>query len=151
MRRHVYTLDVGLLEGLIEEEFVEENPKVSRKIEIQGHQTLEQLHKKIFEAFDREEEQAYEFQMDRESVYPDRRYVKAEIEEEEEDECGLVEDTSIQELKLNQGDVFGYLFDYNDLWIHQVKVLSIKDQQEGAVYPRLVEKLGNSPPQYPEW
>ena len=151
MRRHVYTLDVGLLEGMIEEEFVEENPKVSRKIEIQGHQTLEQLHKRIFEAFDREEEQAYEFQLDRESAYPDRRYVKSEIEEQEADECGLVEDTSIQELKLNQGDVFGYLFDYNDLWIHQVKVLSIKDQQEGAVYPRLVEKLGNSPPQYPEW
>jgi hypothetical protein len=151
MRRQVYVLDVGLLEGIIEEEFIEENPKVSRVIEIQGHQTLEQLHQAIFQAFEREEQHHYEFQLDKKASFPDKRFVLAEVEEDEVDECGIVENTTIQELKLKEGDLFGYLFDYGDMWIHQINVLSIKEEEEAVSYPRVTKKVGQSPPQYPDW
>ena len=152
MRRRVYVLEVGLIEGLVEDEFVEENPTVSRTIEIQGHQTLEQLHQAIFKAFNREEYQLYEFQLDSNAQFQDKRYISSEHEEEESEECGLVEDTTIQELKLKEGDLLGYLFDYDDLWLHQIGVRSIEEQEEEAArYPRITKKVGRSPPQFPEW
>ncbi len=142
---------MGLIEGIIEEEFVEKNPKVSRTVEIQGHQTLEQLHRVIFKAFNREEDHQYEFQLDANTSFPDRRYVLSEVEENEAQECGVVENTTIQELKLKEGDLFGYLFDYGDMWLHQIGVQSIKAEEEAASYPRVTKKIGESPPQYPDW
>jgi hypothetical protein len=151
MRRHVYVLDVGLIEGLIEDEFIEENPTVSRTIEIQGHHTLAQLHSIIFKAFNREEEHLYEFQLDSNAIFPDKRYVPAENEEVDE-ECGFVEETTIQELKLSEGDQIGYLFDYGDMWLHQIGVRSIQEEEGDSVrYPRVTKKVGRSPPQYPDW
>ncbi len=145
MRRHVYVLEVGLVEGVIEDEFIEENPIVSRTIEIQGHQTLQQLHNVIFKAFNREEAHLYEFQLD------NKRYVPADHEEEAQD-CGLAEDTTIQELKLKEGDQLGYLFDYADMWLHQIGVRAIQEaEEESARYPRVTKKIGRSPPQYPDW
>ncbi|SRR3989339_642193 len=152
MRRCVYVLDIGLIEGLVEDEFIEENPTVFRTIEIQGHQTLEQLHQIIFKAFNREEDHPYEFQLDSTSLFPDKKYVPADQEEVESEECGFVEDTTIQELKLKEGDLFGYLFDYGDMWLHQINVRSIEKLEEESVrYPRITKKIGRSPPQYPEW
>ncbi len=151
MRRHVYVLDVGLIEGLIEDEFIEENPTVSRTIEIQGHHTLAQLHSIIFKAFNREEENLYEFQLDSNAIFPDKRYAPAEYEEADED-YGLAEETTIQELKLSEGDQIGYLFDYGDMWLHQIGVRSIQEEEEDSVrYPRVTKKIGRSPPQYPDW
>ncbi|WP_392475998.1 hypothetical protein [Nostoc sp. C110] len=52
-----------LIDGPITEEFAAENPVVSRTIEIESSNTLQDLHKIIFKAFDREEEHIYEFQV----------------------------------------------------------------------------------------
>lgn len=151
MRRCVYVLEVGLIEGLIEDEFIEENPTVSRTIEIQGHHTLEQLHEAIFKAFNREEQHLYEFQLDSSAIFPDKRYVPSEYEEADED-CGLARETTIQELKLKEGDQIGYLFDFGDMWLHQIGVRAIQDVEEESVrYPRITKKIGRSPPQYPDW
>jgi len=40
----LFTLEVALIGGPVTEEFVDENPVVSRTIEIGGDQTLEDLH-----------------------------------------------------------------------------------------------------------
>lgn len=151
MRRRVYVLEVTLTEGMVEEEFCEENPIISRTIEIPGHQTLEQLHRAIFKAFDREEEHLYEFQLSDSAVFPEKRYVPAEIQEEEDEECGITEDVTIQELKLEKGDIMLYLFDYDDIWAHQITVKEIQELDETVRYPRITKKIGQSPPQYAEW
>lgn len=56
---------------------------------------------------------------------------------------------TLDSLKLKVGQQFEYLFDFGDSWWHQVTV-----EQVGSIggkgYPRLVEKHGVSPPQYPE-
>ena len=59
----LYVLDVFLIDGPVTEEFIAENPVVSRTIEIKGSNTLEDLHKIIFKAFDRTDEHMYEFQV----------------------------------------------------------------------------------------
>jgi hypothetical protein len=45
------------------ESFLKKNRVVSRTIQIRGDQTLAELHRAIFDAFDREEEHMYEFQI----------------------------------------------------------------------------------------
>jgi hypothetical protein len=149
MRRRVYALEVTLTEGMVEEEFCEENPIISRTIEIPGHQTLEQLHRAIFKAFDREEEHLYEFQLSDTAIFPEKRYVPSELQEEED--CGMTEDTTIQELKLQKGDIMLYLFDYDDIWSHSIVVREIQEVDETIRYPRITKKIGQSPPQYAEW
>ena len=59
----LFTLEVAIINGPVTEEFIEENPEVSRIIEIKGDNTLEDLHHILFDAFDREEEHMYEFQI----------------------------------------------------------------------------------------
>lgn len=150
MRRRVYVLEVMLTEGMVEDDFCDENPVISRTIEIPGHQTLQQLHRAIFKAFDREEEQLYEFQLSDTAIFPEMRYVPSEIQELEED-CGIAEDTTIQELKLQKGDEMLYLFDYDDIWAHEITVQEIQELDDTIRYPRITKKIGQSPPQYAEW
>jgi len=61
--QRIYELEVSLFSGPVTEEFVKDNPTVSRTIQIRGNQTLARLHEAIFDAFDREEEHMYEFQV----------------------------------------------------------------------------------------
>lgn len=148
MRRKVYVLEVDLVEGLLDDDFFEENPKIARTIEIQGHHTLQQLHKIIFTAFEREEERSYEFLLEEESESLKTRFVSEDMDD---DDVGRVENTTIQELKLHVGDVFEYIFDDEEMWIHQVKVEAIfPEEKENVRYPRITKKVGQSPPQYAE-
>ena len=71
--------------------------------------------------------------------------------QEEEDDCGMTEDTTIQELKLQQGEIMLYLFDYDDIWSHQIVVREVQELDETIRYPRITKKVGQSPPQYAEW
>jgi len=60
---NVYTLEIFIIGGPVTRKFAKKNPVMSRTIEIQGEQTLEDLHYAIFEAFDREDNHMYEFQV----------------------------------------------------------------------------------------
>jgi len=51
----LYTLDVFLISGPIAAEFARRNRVISRTIQIRGDQKLEELHRAIFAAVDREE------------------------------------------------------------------------------------------------
>jgi hypothetical protein len=52
---------------------------------------------------------------------------------------------------LGEGDVFGYWFDFGDSWWHQIDVLAIEDHAPPGDYPKVTERVGESPPQYPDW
>ena len=69
MSKTLYTLDVYLYDAPVAEDFAEANPVVCRTIEIRGDQTLGDFHDAIFEAFDRWEQQLYEFHLGREPRY----------------------------------------------------------------------------------
>ena len=56
----LYTLDVFIIGGPIDEKFVKKNKIICRTIQIRGDQTLEDLHYAIFDAFDREDEHMYD-------------------------------------------------------------------------------------------
>lgn len=63
-----------------------------------------------------------------------------------------VRDAVIGSLNLPVGKTFMYLFDYGDEWRFKVRVHAINDHADpNAEYPRIVESVGQAPPQYPTW
>ncbi|MFQ6096882.1 MAG: plasmid pRiA4b ORF-3 family protein [Armatimonadota bacterium] len=152
----LYTLEVSIFSGPVTEEFMDENPVVSRTIQIRGDQTLEQLHEAIFDAFDRWDDHMYEFQVGGEGPMDPaaRRYVlpMAMISAlDESAPAGDVTRTTIGSLGLKVDEAFGYWFDFGDDWWHQVNVLAIADKAPRGEYPKVTERIGESPPQYMDW
>ncbi len=152
----LYVLDVFLIDGPITEKFVAKNPVISRTIEIKGSNTLSELHKIIFKAFDRHDEHMYEFQVGgRGPQDPNaRRYgLKQAFSSDDLTEApvGDVSNTQIGSLGLSVEDAFGYWFDFGDDWWHQINVAKILDKAPSGNYPRISKRVGKSPPQYADF
>lgn len=147
---HLCTLEVFIINGPLTEKFVKRNPTVSRTIQIRGDQTLEDLHYAIFDAFDRFDEHMYEFQFGKGPHDPKgKRYVMAEaFDPHEENVAGMVAETSIASLNLKANQTFGYWFDFGDDWWHQIDVLATDGKVGKAKYPKVIKRVGKSPPQY---
>lgn len=152
---NIYTLEVFITSGLVSLKFVEKNPIMSRIIEIRGDQTLAQLHKIIFKAFDRFDEHLYEFQVGGKGPH-DPKAKKYGIPAQEDEIfnelqlTGNVTQTTLDDLKLKKDDVFGYWFDFGDDWWHQINVLAIEQKTPKGKYPKITNRVGQSPPQYME-
>lgn len=152
----LYTLEVFLFSGPVTESFLRRNKVVSRTIQIRGDQTLKDLHQAIFEAFDRVEEHMYEFQVGGKGPMDPkaRRYVLPTVMDDplwDPKPAGVVTRTTIGSLGLKVGDVFGYWFDFGDDWWHQIDVVAIEDGIPRGKYPKVIKRVGESPPQYPDW
>jgi Plasmid pRiA4b ORF-3-like protein len=137
----LYTLDVFLPKRPVSKSFAKKKSGVSRLIQIRGDQTLEDLHHAIFAAFDREEEHMYEFQFGQ-----GPRDYQGPIYGLQEG--GHVRKTTIDSLRLKVGRSFGYLFDFGDNWQHQINVEVIEDKMPQGQYPKVLKRVGESPPQY---
>src|SRR5207248_10774438 len=119
-----------------------------------GDQTLEQLHRAIFLAYDRSEDHLYEFQLGKRPFDPDgpnygvpspppRKKRKGEAR-------GDARTIKLDDLDLKPNRVFGYWFDFGDDWFHQVDVERIERAIPTVTYPRVIKRVGKSPPQYSE-
>ena len=130
------------------------NKVISRTIEIRGDQTLEDLHRAIFDAYNRFDEHFYEFQFGKGPHDPKgKRYVLPEMFARERGDPTIAGDatkTTLDSLGLEVGQPFGYWFDYGDDWWHQIDVKAIDDKTSRIHYPRMTKRVGKSPPQYME-
>ena len=150
----LFTLEVTLHSGLATEKFSNANPIVSRTIQIRGNQTLSKLHRAIYDAFDRYDEHMYDFRIGKQPYSRGRiHYVlSSELKEawpsSDHTIAGSVTKTTMEELELKAGKSFWYIFDYGDEWIHKITISSIDDQIPDGKYPRVIKKIGASPPQY---
>ncbi len=148
----LYTLVIYLVGGPVGGEF--EGQVVSRTIQIRGDQTLERLHKAIFKAFDRFDPHLYEFILSRGENEQNAKMVTYSLPIYEaipafEDEmAGDVRTTTIDSLNLEVDEEFGYRFDFGDCWMHQIRVEAIENITRKGRYPKVVKKVGESPPQY---
>jgi hypothetical protein len=150
----LYTLKVFITSGPILDKFARKNPQISRTIAIRGDQTLEDLHEEIFDAFDREEEHMYEFLFGRGPT--DRnalRYVLPMVADDgwSDPPAGVVDSTTIDSLGLKVKDRFWYWFDFGDDWKHRIEVKAVADPAPPGRYPAVVDRVGESPPQYIAW
>lgn len=145
----VYTLKVFIIDGPIQDDFIEKNPEIVRTIQVLGKHTLAVLHAIIFKAFDREEEHLYEFQIGGKGPNdPNAQSYGLQSGNEEEEDARK---TAIASLDLSVNDCFGYWFDFGDDWWHQVTVIAIEENAGRGKYPKITERIGASPPQYAEF
>jgi len=142
----LYVVSVFLVGGPTSKKFA--NKEISRVIEIRGDQTLEQLHHAIFKAYDRFEEHMYEFQFGKRPFDPDGPNYGVGSPEPTKKGCGDARTTTLENLGLNPGRAFGYWFDFGDNWFHQVQVDRIEQAIPTVTYPRVIRRVGKSPPQY---
>ena len=117
-------------------------------IEIRGDQTLEQLHQAIFKAYDRWEEHLYEFQFGKRPHDPAGPNYGVSDSEKKKKRDGDARTTKLDDLDLKLHRVFGYWFDFGDDWFHQVQVERIEQAIPTVTYPRVIKRVGKSPPQY---
>jgi hypothetical protein len=59
-----------------------------------------------------------------------------------------VTQTKLSSLGLKPRQKFFYEFDYGDEWWWQLEVVSIRDEVPKGKYPRVIEQVGENPPQY---
>ena len=146
----LYTLEVFIIGGPISEKFLKRNPEISRTIEIRGDQSLEDLHHAVFKAFDRFDDHMSEYQFGKGPNDPKgKRYVLPHVfDTREPNVAGSVAETTIASLGLKVDQAFGYWFDFGDDWWHQINVAAIDDKQPKGKYPKVVKRVGKSPPQY---
>ena len=151
---YIYTLEVFIISGPVDEKFVKKNPVISRNVEIRGDQTLVDLHKAIFKAFNRFDDHLYEFQVGGKGPNDPkaRRYSFSSTDDEIMGGklAGDVRETVMDDLKLKKDAAFGYWFDFGDDWWHQINVLAIEQKTPRGRYPKITNRVGQSPPQYME-
>jgi Plasmid pRiA4b ORF-3-like protein/LexA DNA binding domain len=145
---NLYVVSVYLRSGPVGEKFA--NKQSSRVIEIRGDQTLEQLHQAIFKAYDRWEEHMYEFQFSKRPFDPAGPNYGIADPTPRKKGRGDARATKLDDLDLKPDRVFGYWFDFGDDWYHQVQVVRVERAIPTVTYPRIIKRVGKSPPQYRE-
>jgi hypothetical protein len=129
--------------------------RIWRTIALRGDQTLEQLHESIFSAFNRGDDHLYSFYFPK---APRRRgpvvHASEYVAPVSFDDWGPgtprfdAGSTSLDDLQLQVGQTFEYLFDYGDCWWHQIAVERLGPTVSGRRYPMVIETHGQSPRQY---
>jgi Plasmid pRiA4b ORF-3-like protein/LexA DNA binding domain len=147
---NLYVLSVFLTGGPVSKKFA--NKVNSRVIEICGDQTLEQLHHAIFQAYDRSDEHLYQFQFGKRPFDPKGPNYGVPSPSQRKKRRGKREGdartTKLDDLDLKPNRVFGYWFDFGDGWFHQIQVERIEPAILTVTYPRVIKRVGKSPPQY---
>ncbi len=144
---NLYVLSVFLTGGPVSKRFA--NKEISRVIEIRGDQLLEDLHHAIFKAYDRWEEHLYEFQLGKRPFDPaGPNYGVSSPRPKKGKMSGDARTTKLDDLHLVPCRVFGYWFDFGDDWFHQIQVERIEQAIPTVTYPRVIKRVGKSPPQY---
>ncbi len=150
----LYVLEVNLLGGPVTDDFIDKNPVICRTIELKGSHTLADLHDAIFKAFDREEEHLYEFQVDGDRPNdPKAKLYGLNLPNDGFDEMKWQDaaKASLASSGLSKDQILGYRFDFGDDWWHQINVIEVRDKAPKGKYPKVTERIGDSPPQYAEF
>lgn len=138
---------------------LQDDKKIWRRVAVRRSQTLDHLHAVIFKAFDRFDPHLYSFYFP-----PPGAKGRAALRDAEEytSPVGLesgyfpglgkqphnAAKAKLSSLDLEPGQTFLYLFDFGDSWWHTVTVEDTHAVAEPGRYPRVLEKRGDSPPQY---
>lgn len=117
--------------------------KTWRRLAIPATLTLDDLSDTILRAFDFDNDHLYEFS------YRNRFGALARIHHPYTDDSPSTAETTIGEVPLRPGASMEYLFDFGDQWRFDVKLEVIEPADARVKKTKILEKRGQSPPQYP--
>lgn len=117
-------------------------PGVWRRIELSYQHSLLDLHDAIQSAFRFDDDHLYTFFMD------GNRNSRNAYDSPNCEEGPFVDEVSIGELELYEGQRILYLFDYGDSWEFDVLLEKIDSSRKLPSKPKIIEKKGKAPKQY---
>ncbi|NOY58767.1 MAG: plasmid pRiA4b ORF-3 family protein [Calditrichaeota bacterium] len=135
-------------------------PGTYRIIEASENCTFDDIHEAIFHAFDRYDSHLYSFFITRKDTKSSQTIYQApEVTHPQnvEDFMGVgtkkksTAKTQLRDVGLHEKDVIHYLFDFGDEWWHRILVQSIKETEDNKKIVRIINSVGKSPPQYPDY
>ncbi|WP_157735962.1 IS1096 element passenger TnpR family protein [Granulosicoccus antarcticus] len=141
----IFTLKVTLLGGMYAES------ECIRTIEIDSSSTLDDLHLVILDAVGFDNDHLYEFYVSRTERSRDRRRYSSFDGYDFEDDENSDEVTLESLFPLEKSKNLYYLFDFGDSWRFRITKSRKKptNPEKGVRYPRIVERVGDDPEQYP--
>jgi hypothetical protein len=119
---------------------------VRARIAVRGDQHLTGVHDAIQEAFGWLDDHLYSFWLDGRFWGDDASEYTSPITA---DEAAHTADVPVAELDLSVGARIAYVFDFGDEWRVRLSLRAI-EEGDGARYPRVVTRIGQAPPQYPD-
>ncbi|MBA3766756.1 MAG: plasmid pRiA4b ORF-3 family protein [Acidobacteria bacterium] len=117
--------------------------KTWRRIAIPARLMLDDLSDTILRAFNFDNGHLYEFS------YRNRFGATAHIHHPYTEEAPSTDEVAIGEILLRPGASMEYLFDFGDQWRFDVKLEGIDPADARIKNPKILERHGQAPPQYP--
>jgi hypothetical protein len=119
--------------------------KVRRVIAIPADLTLDDLADAILDAVDFDRDHLYEF------TYRDRLGRTVTVSHPYCDEGPFTDDVRVGEVPLAPGQSMTFHFDFGDDWMFDVQLERIDPPNKRLKAPRVLERHGKAPEQYPSW
>jgi hypothetical protein len=135
------------------------NRRIWRLLVLRGDQTLDDLHETIYLAFDRYDEHLYSFYFPKAPTrqqgfglqpkeYTSPNAIRERDDFDDQKRFNAAR-TKLDGLHLRVGQTFEYLFDFGDMWWHELKVVGMGSVDPKSELPMVAERHGDSPEQYP--
>ena len=118
--------------------------RVWRRITIDASESLDRLASIILDAFEFDSDHLYEFS------YKNRYGLVEKIVHPYIEEGLFTSEVAIGDVPLPIGQTMTFLFDFGDNWRFAVTLEGV-DTDKVTPKPRILEKQGKSPEQYPHW
>jgi len=117
------------------------------KIQLSAHDTLDELHILIQNAFEFDDDHMYSFFMDGEA------WSKNSFKCPFDNEGPNTDEVEIGELDLIEKQSFLYIFDFGDEWRFNIEVIEVQNEDIKNFQGEIIESKGELPQQYPddEW
>jgi hypothetical protein len=116
-------------------------------IEVRDDQSLVDLHDGIQEAFGWLDDHLYAFWLDNRFWGDDEMEYTSPVEAPE---GGRSAEVGLAELDLEPGSKIAYVFDFGDEWRVRLELKRTAPADDGE-YPRVTDRVGEGPPQYPDY
>jgi hypothetical protein len=113
-------------------------PPIWRQLLIYGSTSLHGFHGAIQEAFGWQNYHLYEFRLGA------RRFEAPEQDEATDEDAT---DVLLMDLDLKPGTTLQYTYDFGDDWEHDIRVITVRAHDPGAVYPYCVDGARAGPPE----
>ena len=127
--------------------------EIYRVIEIKGNKSLYDFAAIILKSFDFDMDHAFGFFNNLKNIYKsDEVYelfsdeLRSEFKQDSKGVNGVIV-ADVFELKKKMA----FLFDYGDEWIFLVECKKISEALPKTKYPRIIDKVGDAPEQYPDY
>ncbi len=130
---------------------------VRRGLAVRSDQTLVDLHHALQDAFDWDDDHLYSFWLKgefwgrdgSEYTHPFHAAQPSPLGRFATGPAPTTAKTKLNRLRLQKGQRIAYVFDFGDEWRVRLVLREI-EADDGGRYPRIVEGVGEAPPQYPQ-